>query len=161
MAKLASLKAEKRLLDRRAADRIRAHILEGVLPAGERLLETQLSAELEVSRGTVRSALAQLANEGLVKQVESDSGKSFELTEAGQSHFDEHQEKLGEPWAGLNDKVGTGMKALRNEMKPLYVAAAQLMQAGSEAGAERGAEVLAEARRKIYAILAEDGVDES
>jgi DNA-binding GntR family transcriptional regulator len=69
MAKLASLKAEKRLLDRRAADRIRAHILQGVLPAGERLLETQLSAELEVSRGTVRSALAQLANEGLVKQV--------------------------------------------------------------------------------------------
>jgi DNA-binding GntR family transcriptional regulator len=69
MAKLTSLKAEKRLLDRRAADQIRAHILEGVLPAGERLLETQLSEELEVSRGTVRSALAQLANEGLVRQV--------------------------------------------------------------------------------------------
>lgn len=69
MAKLASLKAEKRLLDRRAADQIRAHILSGVLPAGERLLETQLSEELEVSRGTVRSALAQLANEGLVQQV--------------------------------------------------------------------------------------------
>ncbi len=69
MAKLTSLKSEKRLLDRRAADQIRAHILEGVLPAGERLLETQLSEELEVSRGTVRSALAQLANEGLVQQV--------------------------------------------------------------------------------------------
>ena len=69
MAKLASLRAEKRLLDRRAADQIRAHILSGVLPAGGRLLETQLSEELEVSRGTVRSALAQLANEGLVQQV--------------------------------------------------------------------------------------------
>lgn len=69
MAKLTSLKSEKRLLDRRAADEIRAHILEGVLPAGARLLETQLSAELEVSRGTVRSALAQLASEGLVQQV--------------------------------------------------------------------------------------------
>ncbi len=69
MAKLTSLKSEKRLLDRRAADQIRAHILEGVLPAGERLLETQLSEELAVSRGTVRSALAQLANEGLVQQV--------------------------------------------------------------------------------------------
>lgn len=69
MAKLTSLKSEKRLLDRRAADQIRTHILEGVLPAGERLLETQLSEELEVSRGTVRSALAQLANEGLVQQV--------------------------------------------------------------------------------------------
>lgn len=69
MTKLHSLKSEKRLLDRRAADQIRSHILKGTLPAGERLLETQLSDELEVSRGTVRSALAQLANEGLVQQV--------------------------------------------------------------------------------------------
>ena len=34
MPKLASLRSEKRLLDRQAADRIRAHILEGILPAG-------------------------------------------------------------------------------------------------------------------------------
>lgn len=69
MAKLSSLKSEKRLLDRQAADGIREHILEGILPAGARLLETQLSEELEVSRGTVRAALAQLAREGLVQQV--------------------------------------------------------------------------------------------
>lgn len=69
MAKLTSLKAEKRQLDRRAADHIRSHILDGIFPANSRLLETQLSDELEVSRGTVRSALAQLAGEGLVKQV--------------------------------------------------------------------------------------------
>lgn len=69
MTRLASLKTEKRLLDRRAADHIRSHILGGVLPANSRLLETQLSEELEVSRGTVRSALAQLAGEGLVRQV--------------------------------------------------------------------------------------------
>lgn len=69
MPKLTSLKSEKRLLDRQAADGIRNHILEGILPAGGRLLETQLSEELEVSRGTVRAALAQLAREGLVQQV--------------------------------------------------------------------------------------------
>lgn len=69
MTKLGSLKTEKRRLDRIAADRIRSHILKGILPAEERLLETQLSDELEVSRGTVRAALAQLANEGLVHQV--------------------------------------------------------------------------------------------
>ena len=67
--KLASLKSEKRLLDRQAADGIRAHILGGILPAGARLVETQLSQELEVSRGTVRAALALLASEGLVQQV--------------------------------------------------------------------------------------------
>ncbi|MEO9227606.1 MAG: GntR family transcriptional regulator [Devosia sp.] len=69
MVKLTSLKPEKRLLDRQAADRIREHILGGVLPAGSRLLETQLAAELEVSRGTVRAALALLLREGLVQQV--------------------------------------------------------------------------------------------
>lgn len=69
MAKLASLKSETRLLDRRAADLIRSHILDGALAAGARLLETQLSEELGVSRGTVRSALAVLAREGLVQQV--------------------------------------------------------------------------------------------
>ncbi|MDO8360947.1 MAG: GntR family transcriptional regulator [Devosia sp.] len=69
MAKLTSLKSEKRLLDRQAADRIRDHILGGILPAGARLLETQLAEELEVSRGTVRAALAVLAREGLVLQV--------------------------------------------------------------------------------------------
>ncbi len=69
MPKLTSLRSEKRLLDRQAADRIRAHILEGILPAGARLLETQLAEELEVSRGTVRAALALLASEGLVTQV--------------------------------------------------------------------------------------------
>jgi DNA-binding GntR family transcriptional regulator len=69
MAKLNSLNSEARLLDRQAADRIRSHILGGVLPAGARLLETKISEELEVSRGTVRSALAVLAREGLVQQV--------------------------------------------------------------------------------------------
>lgn len=69
MTKLSSLKTEKRLLDRQAADLIRNHILAGVLGAGARLLETQLSEQLEVSRGTVRAALAVLAREGLVQQV--------------------------------------------------------------------------------------------
>jgi len=69
MTKLTSLKSGKRLLDRQAADLIRNHILAGVLGAGTRLLETQLSEQLEVSRGTVRAALAVLAREGLVQQV--------------------------------------------------------------------------------------------
>lgn len=69
MTALESLKAEHRLLDRRAADSIRSQILNGVLPAGSRLLETPISEQLEVSRGTVRAALAVLTREGLVEQV--------------------------------------------------------------------------------------------
>ncbi len=69
MATLVSLKAEKRLLDRQAADSIRREILAGRMAPGWRLVETQLAEQLEVSRGTVRAALAQLAHEGLVRQV--------------------------------------------------------------------------------------------
>jgi DNA-binding GntR family transcriptional regulator len=78
--KLTSLRSEKRLLDRQAADSIRAHILDGTMPAGARLLETQLADELEVSRGTVRAALAILASEGLVTQVAFTRWQVFETT---------------------------------------------------------------------------------
>src|SRR4051794_41941095 len=69
MARIARLQVDKRRLDRQAADSIRDHILTGLLPAGARLVETQLALEIGVSRGTVRAALAQLAHEGLVRQV--------------------------------------------------------------------------------------------
>lgn len=69
MTRLASLQTSKRLLDRQAADSIRLHILDGRLPPGWRLVETQLADQLAVSRGTVRSALSQLSHEGLVRQV--------------------------------------------------------------------------------------------
>jgi DNA-binding GntR family transcriptional regulator len=45
---------------------IRDSILTGLLPMGSRLLDVKLARELEVSRGTVRDALARLVDTGLV-----------------------------------------------------------------------------------------------
>ncbi len=47
-------------------DALRAAILAGDLPAGERLVETQLADWLQVSRTPLREALRQLQQEGLV-----------------------------------------------------------------------------------------------
>lgn len=47
-------------------DAIRASIVEGRYPPGERLLEDQLAHELDVSRNPVREALQALATEGFV-----------------------------------------------------------------------------------------------
>ena len=66
---LTSLKAQDRLLDRQAASSIRQQIVIGAMPPRHRLVEVALAGELEVSRGTIRSALSLLANEGLVRQV--------------------------------------------------------------------------------------------
>lgn len=69
MVALESLKTQDRLLDRQAASSIRRQIVNGTMPPGHRLLESELARNLEVSRGTIRSALMQLTAEGLVSQV--------------------------------------------------------------------------------------------
>ena len=50
------------------ADNLRERIIEGELPPGQRLVERDLSDELEVSRITIREAFQTLAVEGLVTQ---------------------------------------------------------------------------------------------
>jgi DNA-binding GntR family transcriptional regulator len=51
------------------ADRVRAMIADGVLPAGERINEVHLSRELGVSRTPLREALARLVPEGAVSHA--------------------------------------------------------------------------------------------
>ncbi|AVA21313.1 GntR family transcriptional regulator protein [Rhizobium sp. NXC24] len=50
----------------KAADVIRNAIIDGTIAPGSRITEGQLSEELELSRATIRSALQQLATEGLM-----------------------------------------------------------------------------------------------
>lgn len=63
------MKVVRRSMDRQAADILREQILNGQLPPGTRLVETQLAEQVHVSRGTLRSALSELAHQGLVQQV--------------------------------------------------------------------------------------------
>jgi len=65
---LSSGGVEKRSLDRAAADALRRSIVEGSLAPGSRLTETQIAAQLNLSRGTIRAALHRLVAEGLVSQ---------------------------------------------------------------------------------------------
>ncbi len=50
----------------RVVDHIRSRIRNGVLAPGQRLIEADITAELEVSRGPVREAFRRLAAEGLL-----------------------------------------------------------------------------------------------
>lgn len=64
-----SVKVDRRSLDWRAAEILREQILSGKLVPGQRLVETALANQLEVSRGTLRAALRALSHEGLIQQV--------------------------------------------------------------------------------------------
>jgi DNA-binding PadR family transcriptional regulator len=108
------------------------------------------------SPGSVYPALSLLEDEGLVKAEPVDGGKEFTLTETGVKHVEENREKLGEPWANLGDKADGPLNELRHQIKPLIGAVGQIMSVGSEADQKRASEILADARRKLYGILAED-----
>ncbi len=76
--------------DATATDRLRADILSGTLPPGERLVEVQLAERYGVGRSSIRHALVELDSEGLVNR-EANRGASvrrlsvaeaIEITEA-------------------------------------------------------------------------------
>ena len=108
------------------------------------------------SPGSVYPALSQLEDEGLVRSTESDGRKQFELTDAGRAHVEEHREELGSPWEAASGDVREGAFELRDLVWQLAAAAHQVVQAGSQEQITRAREVLAEARRSLYRILADD-----
>ncbi|ABZ74989.1 transcriptional regulator, GntR family [Shewanella halifaxensis HAW-EB4] len=62
------MKITKESLESQAVRYLRTHILEGHIKLGEKLVESALAKQLELSRSTVRMALNSLVNEGLVIQ---------------------------------------------------------------------------------------------
>lgn len=63
------IEIDKRPLDKLAAEALRQRIVSGGLASGARLVESQLSEQMSLSRGTIRSALNDLTHEGLVTQT--------------------------------------------------------------------------------------------
>ncbi len=108
------------------------------------------------SPGSVYPALAQLEDEGLVRADEEQGRKLYRLTEEGTRHVAEHRDELGEPWATLAEGVGEGRLELRGLVGQLAAAVMQVAAAGDDAQVARAKELLAETRRGLYRILAED-----
>ncbi len=66
MSKKPGLSIAKRSLADMASDRLKEAILSAELPAGARLVETDLAEEMGISRGTVRAALSEMKRDGLI-----------------------------------------------------------------------------------------------
>lgn len=107
------------------------------------------------SPGSVYPTLAQLEDEGLIRSADADGARRFELTDAGREHI---ETRAGEPapWEPAEE----GSEHLLSELGPLMIqigkATFQVASAGSQAQRERASTVLAETRRALYRILADD-----
>jgi DNA-binding PadR family transcriptional regulator len=108
------------------------------------------------SPGSVYPALQQLEDEGLVRAEERDGRKTFALTDEGRAHVAERGPEMEAPWDAVRGDFGESQWQLMGQMRQIGMALFQVAQTGSEAQIEEARTILAEARRGLYRILAED-----
>ncbi len=108
------------------------------------------------SPGSVYPALQQLEDEGLVRAEEREGGRVFVLTDAGRAQVQERPEDARAPWdleqqGPVDDRVFDLMNAARQAGLAVW----QIAQHGDDAQVAAAKEVLADARRRLYGILAD------
>jgi DNA-binding PadR family transcriptional regulator len=120
-----------------------------------RELEERSGGAWRPSPGSVYPTLQMLEEEGLIAGEDQDGKRVFSLTDAGRADLAERRERDdgSAPWeiGGFGEAVGQ----LRDAMFSLGAAAMQVARTGTESQRKKAAEVLAEARKKLYTMLAE------
>jgi DNA-binding PadR family transcriptional regulator len=112
--------------------------------------------EWRPSPGAVYPALQQLTDEGLIEATEDDGRKTFRLTDAGRAYVEEHADEVNAPWEAMTSDVRDDVRDLFKTAARTGSAVMQIVHAGSESQIAQAKEVLAETRRRLYQILAED-----
>jgi DNA-binding PadR family transcriptional regulator len=107
------------------------------------------------SPGSVYPALQQLEDEGLIRSEEHDGRKHFVLTDEGRALVQERDEDRPAPWEEMSGDLSSGAHELGGLMREVALAFSQVMHTGSEAQMARARDVLADARRDLYQILAD------
>jgi DNA-binding PadR family transcriptional regulator len=107
------------------------------------------------SPGSVYPALQQLEDEGLVQSAEEDGRKLFHLTDAGREAA-EAAGAEGAPWDAVSESVDSDVWELFGVARQVGMAIFQIAQAGTTEQIAAAREVLTNARRSLYTILAED-----
>ena len=124
-------------------------------------IEERSGGRWRPSPGSVYPTLAQLEDEGLIRAIERDGTKLFEITDAG-------REQLGERTVDRRRRGSTTSRTTAATDRPRDRLADRPDRQGGVAGRRRPAtsarsrrpcETLAETRRALYRILAEDGED--
>ena len=118
-------------------------------------IEERSDGRWRPSPGSVYPTLNQLEDESLVRSTESEGGRRFEITDAGREHLETRAAEPA-PWEPTDED---GEHALA-ELGPLVIqigkAAWQVASVGDERQRARATDLLAETRRSLYRILADE-----
>jgi DNA-binding PadR family transcriptional regulator len=118
-------------------------------------LESRTGGVWRPSPGSVYPTLQLLEDENLIAGEEVEGRKRFALTDAGRAEAERHAQRA--PWEEATEGIAPAAFGLRHAIGQMAEAAWTVASAGTEAQQTRALEVLTESRRRLYAILAEDG----
>ena len=117
-------------------------------------LEEHSGGAWRPSPGSVYPTLQLLEDQGLIRGEESEGRRVFSPTETGRAEAAAIRERLGgAPWEATGPQ--DPRMALRQAVHALGGAAKQVALAGTADDAQKALEILREARRSIYALLAD------
>jgi len=108
----------------------------------------------EPSPGSVYPTLQQLEDEGLVEADRAEGRRTYDLTAEGRTQAEAREGAA--PWELAAHGEEGAFFALRGLTFSLLGAVKQVAEVGDEAQVERAQEILREARRQLYQLLAED-----
>ena len=118
-------------------------------------IEARSDGAWKPSPGSVYPTLQLLADEGLVAAEEANGKKTYSLTEAGRAEATAADGQSA-PWESFGSRDTGRTSALPKAGAKLAQAAAQVGRGGTPEQVAQAVEVLDEARRKLYSILAQD-----
>ena len=118
-------------------------------------LEARTQGLWRPSPGSVYPTLQLLEDEGLVAHDEADGKRSFRLTDAGSEAAAARGDGPA-PWDEVTAGADPQALGLQQGIRQLVIAAAQVVRAGTTGQKEEAITILADARRRIYGLLARE-----
>jgi len=112
------------------------------------------------SPGSVYPALQQLEDEGLIVAQADESGRrSYQLTGEGRDYVEAHPDEVRAPWDAVAGSVGDSAIQMRGLIGQVGMAAFQVLSAGTDGQVRQAGQILTDARKALYRVLAADDED--
>ena len=108
------------------------------------------------SPGSVYPRLAQLEDEGLIRSVETEEARHFEITDAGRKHLESRLDEP-DPWEPASEGADNPLAELAPLVIQIGKATFQVASVGDGAQRDRARALLTDTRRALYRILADEG----
>jgi DNA-binding PadR family transcriptional regulator len=119
-----------------------------------RELAQRSGAMWKPSAGSVYPTLQLLEDEGLIKGHEVDGRRTFSITDTGRTELKSRKrDREGMPWEDARDDPA---RELREAAMSVGEAALQVARVATEEQVRRALDILRDARRRLYAVLAEE-----